>query len=169
MGLDLQENLSKDGSKIAQSGHTDVSQSNDLFGLLVWEKEDWATGCDTVGRAVASDTRNPRFESCHRQNLYVHFQLFWNCLEKTTVNQKEAGNAHFLILKNRKVGEDFPRSGNCFFSVECTFTFTALQSMWQITPTKTIDQHYYRRSRGCGSVGGEVASNTRDLQFKSRH
>ena len=27
------------------------------------------SGCGSVGRAVASDTRGPRFESSHRQNL----------------------------------------------------------------------------------------------------
>ena len=29
------------------------------------------SGCGSVGRAVASDTRGPRFESSHRQNLFV--------------------------------------------------------------------------------------------------
>ena len=29
------------------------------------------SGCGAVGRAVASDTRDPRFESSHRQNLNV--------------------------------------------------------------------------------------------------
>ena len=29
------------------------------------------SGCGAVGRAVASETRGPRFESSHRQNLYV--------------------------------------------------------------------------------------------------
>ena len=29
------------------------------------------SGCGSVGRAVASDTRGPRFESSHRQNIYI--------------------------------------------------------------------------------------------------
>ena len=29
----------------------------------------WGSGCDSNGRAVASDTRGPRFESNHQQNL----------------------------------------------------------------------------------------------------
>ena len=28
------------------------------------------SGCGSVGRAVATDTRGPRFETRHRQNLY---------------------------------------------------------------------------------------------------
>ena len=28
------------------------------------------SGCGSVGRAVASDTRGPRFESSHRQKIY---------------------------------------------------------------------------------------------------
>ena len=34
----------------------------------------WGSGCGTVGRAVASDTRGPRFESCHRQNLVESYK-----------------------------------------------------------------------------------------------
>ena len=36
--------------------------------------------CDAVGRAVASDTRDLRFESSHRQiiyNLLYYCQLYW--------------------------------------------------------------------------------------------
>ena len=48
------------------------------------------SGCGSVGRAVASDTRGPRFESRHWQNLYwiVHCQLYW----KDENKEKEAGN-----------------------------------------------------------------------------
>ena len=34
----------------------------------------WGSGCGSVGRAVASDTRDPRFKSRHRQNLI--YQLY---------------------------------------------------------------------------------------------
>ena len=32
---------------------------------------DLGSGCGAVGRAVASDTRGPQFESSHWQNLYA--------------------------------------------------------------------------------------------------
>ena len=45
-------------------------------------------GCGSVGRAVASDTRGPWFES---SQLYVHCQLHW--LDE--IKEKEAGNGPF--------------------------------------------------------------------------
>ena len=48
------------------------------------------SGCGTVDRAVASNTRCVRFESSHRQNLYLIFVylLTINCIEKTEINKK---------------------------------------------------------------------------------
>ena len=49
-------------------------------------------GCGSVGRAVDSNTRGPRFESSHWQNLY--WALFTvSCIEN---KEKEAGNWLFL-------------------------------------------------------------------------
>ena len=58
------------------------------------------SGCGSVGRAVASDSRGLQFESTHRQKfiLNIYCQLFW----KDENNEKEAGNDPFSI-KN-KVG-----------------------------------------------------------------
>ena len=55
------------------------------------------SGCCSVGRAVASDTRDPRFESSRWQNLYwifVYCELYWNDENK----EKEAGNCPFLQM-----------------------------------------------------------------------
>ena len=49
--------------------------------------------CCSVGRAVASDTRGPRFESSHRQNFIEHLFTV-HCIEETKIN--EAGNGPFL-------------------------------------------------------------------------
>ena len=40
--------------------------------------------------AVASNTRGPRFESSHRQNLYQTFVYLFtiSCIEKTKINEK---------------------------------------------------------------------------------
>ena len=50
------------------------------------------SGCDSVCRVVASDIRGLRFESSHQQK-----HLFAvNCIEKTKIKKKEAGNAPFF-------------------------------------------------------------------------
>ena len=43
------------------------------------------SGCDSVGRAVASDSRGPRFESSHKQ-------LYW----KDENKEKEAEDGHYF-------------------------------------------------------------------------
>ena len=53
------------------------------------------SGCGSVGRAVAFDTRGPRFDSRHRQNFIEHLFII-NCIEKTKINKKRPGMAHFL-------------------------------------------------------------------------
>ena len=45
------------------------------------------SGCGSVGRAVASNTRDPRFESRHRQSFI--YQLY---IRKDENKEKEAGN-----------------------------------------------------------------------------
>ena len=51
--------------------------------------------CGSVGKAVASDTRGPRFESSHRRSFYWTL-LIVKCGEKTKINKKRPGMAHFL-------------------------------------------------------------------------
>ena len=48
------------------------------------------SGCGSVGRAVPSDTRDLRFEFCHRQNFI--FPLCNKTIEKTKI--KKMGMAH---------------------------------------------------------------------------
>ena len=52
------------------------------------------SGGGSVGRPVASDTKNLRFESRHRQNLI--YQLYNQNTEKTKIEEKEAGNCPSL-------------------------------------------------------------------------
>ena len=56
------------------------------------------SGYGAVGRAVASNTRDPRFESSHRQYYILSTQLK-NCIEKTKIEKKEAGNGPFFKKK----------------------------------------------------------------------
>ena len=49
------------------------------------------SGCGSVSRAVAYNSRGPRFESSHRQNLHRTFIV--SCIEKT---KKRLGMAHFF-------------------------------------------------------------------------
>ena len=52
------------------------------------------SGCDSVGRAVASDTRGLQFESSHRQILYYLYTV--NCIGKVKIKKERPGMAHFL-------------------------------------------------------------------------
>ena len=59
-------------------------------------------GCGSVGRAVISDTRGPRFESSHRQIFINIEQLLYtiNCvLKRRKIKKKRPGMAHFLKKK----------------------------------------------------------------------
>ena len=58
------------------------------------------SGCGTVGRAVASDARDPRFESSHRQFNLLPFDCFINCIENMKMKKKEAGNSPFSTTAN---------------------------------------------------------------------
>ena len=51
------------------------------------------SGCDSVGRVVASDSRGQRFESSHWQHfiLNIYCQLYW----KDENKEKEVGNGPF--------------------------------------------------------------------------
>ena len=54
------------------------------------------SGCGPVGRAVASDTRGPKFESSDQQNSYwtfIYCQLYWKDENKA---KRRPGIAHFL-------------------------------------------------------------------------
>ena len=59
------------------------------------------SGSGSVGRAVASNIRGPRFKSSHRQNFKSNICLLLtvNCYEKTKINEKEAGNGPFFLKK----------------------------------------------------------------------
>ena len=49
-----------------------------------------ADGCGIAGRADASNTRGPRLEPSHKQFLFTV-----NCIVKTNVKKKVAGNGPF--------------------------------------------------------------------------
>ena len=49
----------------------------------------FCSGCGSVGRAVASVTRGPRFKSSHRLNVFTI-----NSIEKTKIKKKRSGMAH---------------------------------------------------------------------------
>ena len=56
------------------------------------------SGCRSVDRAVASDTRGPWFESSHQQILHWTFVYLFtiNCVEKSKNKRKEAGIGQLL-------------------------------------------------------------------------
>ena len=72
-------------------------------------------GCGSVGRAVASDSRRPQFESNHRRNFIHEFII--NCIKKTKIKKKEARNSPFFKkAKNEVLAEsEYQSSGDDFF------------------------------------------------------
>ena len=56
---------------------------------------DLGSGCGVVGRAVASNTRGPGFESSHQQ-LLLNIYLLLTVCRKDENKEKEAGNGPFL-------------------------------------------------------------------------
>ena len=65
-------------------------------------KISYRSGCCSVGGAVAFNTRGLRFDSSHRQNFIEHLFII-NCIEKTKINKKRLGMAHFLKKKKKKI------------------------------------------------------------------
>ena len=57
------------------------------------------SGCGAVGRAVAYDTRRPRFESSHRQ-LLLNIYLLLTVCRKDENKEKRPGLAHLFKKKN---------------------------------------------------------------------
>ena len=70
-----------------------------------WSIQSYAqvgSGCSSVGKAVASDTRGLRFESSYRQKLiyfYWTFVYYELCIGKTKIKKKRPGMAHFFLKK----------------------------------------------------------------------
>ena len=62
--------------------------------IPVKQEVDQGSGCGSVGRMVASNSRGPWFKSSHRQKfiLNIYRQLHW----KDENKEKEAGNGPFL-------------------------------------------------------------------------
>ena len=56
----------------------------DVFSQLICK----GSGCGSVGRAVAFDTRDLRFESSHQQ-IFIKHLFTVNCVEKTKIKKKE--------------------------------------------------------------------------------
>ena len=56
------------------------------------------SGCGSVGRAVASNTRGPRFESSHWQKFIfiLNICLLWTVYWKDENKEKEAGNGPYF-------------------------------------------------------------------------
>ena len=97
-----------------------------MLQLFDYNNQKEGSGCGSVGRAVASDTRGTRFESCHWQYLcWAFIYLFTiNCIEKTKKrgqewptfknNQKDIEEMYFVQLKQKsekkqKLGQSFDK------------------------------------------------------------
>ena len=78
--------------------------------LHFYKELHWGSGCGSVGRAVASDTRGPRFESSHRQKFNYLLNI---CLLSTVYwkdENKEKRGREWPILKKKKSPSCYPFS-----------------------------------------------------------
>ena len=73
-------------------------QKSKLFGPNFDKK--LGRGGGSAGRAVASDSRGPRFESSHSQKIILN--IYNQLYRKDENKEKEAGSAHFkkTLVKN---------------------------------------------------------------------
>ena len=85
--------------KIRLSIHLNIAHLRSLFRFF-WLPAitTFGSGCGSVGRAVASNTRGMQFESSHWQKfIYIeHFVYCQLCIRKTKIKKKRPGMAHFL-------------------------------------------------------------------------
>ena len=107
------------------------------------------SGCGSVGRVVAFNSRGPRFDSSHRQNFIQHLFII-NCMEKTKINKKRLGMAHFFkknrclriscqcfqyeLVRNQDNYTNFIRkkiTWNCYFFVKARSDLRKTQLDWE--------------------------------------
>ena len=67
-------------------------ESNHVARLAIY----WSSGCSSVGRAVASNTRGLWFESSHRQTIILEHLFSLNFFKKAKIKKNRPEMAHFL-------------------------------------------------------------------------
>ena len=79
-------------------------------------EEKVGSGCGSVGTAVTSGARGPRFESSHWQTFISDIYLLTvNSIEKTKIKKKRPRMAHLKIIGGKVVGAN--RDWGIFSSV----------------------------------------------------
>ena len=82
--------------QLRESPHPVFGVLKIALSILIWQTDIFmGSGCGSVGRAVASDTRDPQFESSHRKAFIKHLFTV-NCVVKTKIKKKRPGMAYFL-------------------------------------------------------------------------
>ena len=66
------------------------------------KKRSKGSSCGSDGRAVASDSRGPRFESSHWQKFKLNI-FTGNCIEKTKIKKKRPGLDHFFKKRREAI------------------------------------------------------------------
>ena len=101
------------------------------------------SGCGSVGRAVASNTRGPRFEFRHQQILIEHLFTTVNCIVLKRRKKKRPGMAHFL-----KKDQHFSNAKCSYPSVD-----TYKDSLLHRWPKNSINLDHFRW-KCCWYLGG---------------
>ena len=93
----VQRSNDDDGIWTRVGGDRTTKSATFLSNILPIKILSTGSGCGSVGKPVASDTRGPRFESCHWRSFYWTL-LTVNCVEKTKIKKKRPGMAHFFKI-----------------------------------------------------------------------
>ena len=76
------------------------------------------SGCDSVGRAVTSDTRDSRFESRHRYNFI--YQIIYQLFSRKNENKENEAKNCPSLKKEQRIADRCiarsPKGKNGFFS-----------------------------------------------------
>ena len=114
------------------------------------DRERKGSGCGSVGWAVTSDTRGPRFESSQWQILnwtFVYCEQYW----KDENKEKEAGNSPFLKERERPVVRNYTYKWVHFNKLQChstnlsTYQQISLPTNLPITAIGIQTSHYVGR------------------------
>ena len=111
-------------------------------------------GCGTVGRAVASNTRGPRFESSHWQTLYIEHVSTVNCIEKTKIKKKRSRMAH-LFKK--------------MLNFDCLTNFRSSGGQSDASEGKNDSDTSERRKKRSSSSTSTSSSSTSHRHHRHRH
>ena len=130
---------------------------------MVNQRIEWQTGsgCVSIGKAVVSDTRGPRFESRHRRSVYWTL-LAANCIEKAKIkkNRLETGRLKrktYLSLTAIERKKERKKE-------ECEWVKTCFETRWHFAPEALFNKTCSIPGNGIGCWSCQYSDAFQDAQ-----